>query len=172
MADNQSPETPARMVSVVTFFLGEEQCGLPITDVHQIIRDVPITWVPNVNRHVEGVLNLRGIVVPIIDLKHRLRLGVRVLGERHRLLVIDAGGRMVGFSVDAVGGVVELAEDEVQPPPQVVLAKVGGRFVSGVVRRQEKIVILLSTEELLRFDNDSDVQEARSGVPAAVMPRA
>jgi purine-binding chemotaxis protein CheW len=167
-----------RRFSVVTFFLGEEECGLPITDVHQIIRDTPITRVPNVNPHVEGVINLRGIVTPIVDLRHRLGLGVRVLGENHRYLIVDDGGRMVGFSVDAVGGVLEYFEGEVQPASPVVLAKVGGPGVgehclAGVLRRRERVVILLSTSELLRFGNGVDVHtESRAGVSAGVLTRA
>jgi purine-binding chemotaxis protein CheW len=138
---------------VVTFHLGRELCALPITDVHQIIRDTPITPVPNVNQHVEGVLNLRGIVVPIIDLKHLLALGVRQISDSHRLLIIDSGGRMVGFSVDAVGGVLEIDESRLQSAPDVVLAKVSGRYVIGVVQHGEDIVIVLDKNEILNIRN-------------------
>ena len=158
--------------SVVTFFLGEEECALPITEVHQIIRDIPITRIPNVNKHVEGVLNLRGVVTPIVDLKNRLGLGVRVLGDRHRLLIVDIGGRNVGFSVDALGGVFDYETNKLQPPPEEVVARVGGRYVTGVVRRGDSVVIVLSLENLLQFPKDSDAKETRSGMPAGVIPRA
>ncbi len=85
MAKKDRVVVQVESASVVTFFLGDEECAVPITSVHQIIRDIPITRVPNVNPDVEGVLNLRGMVVPIIDLKHLLGLGTRVVSEQHRL---------------------------------------------------------------------------------------
>lgn len=171
MATKDSVDTQVSTVSVVTFHLGSELCALPITDVHQIIRDTPITPVPNVNRHVEGVLNLRGIVVPIIDLKHLLGLGVREISERHRLLIIDSEDRMVGFSVDAVGGVLEIDEARLQAAPEVVLAKVSGRYVIGVVQHQEDIVIVLDKREILSTRNHQSV-EASAGVGGRVAARS
>jgi purine-binding chemotaxis protein CheW len=172
MAKNERVAVPVRTRSVVTFFLGKEECGVPITDVHQIIRDIPITRVPNVASHVEGVLNLRGVVVPIIDLKHVLGLGTRSLGEEHRLIIMDLGGRMVGFSADRVGGVFQFDESLMQAAPDVVLAKVSGRFVRGVVRRGESIVILLDLQEVLVSDSLSTLSETGAGVARRVMARS
>jgi purine-binding chemotaxis protein CheW len=141
--------TQVRSVTTVTFRLGEEECAVPITDVHQIIRDIPVRRVPNVNVHVEGVLNLRGVVVPILDVRHRLGLGVRALGPRHRLVILDLGGHLVGFSADAVTGVFEFEEAAVQPPPEVVLARMDAAFVKGVVPRGEGVVLLLDPREIV-----------------------
>ncbi len=151
-------------LKTVSFLLGKEECAIPITDGHPIIRDVAITKVPNVGPHVEGVLNLRGIVVPVVDLKHRLGLGVRALGPKHRILIVETSGRMVGLSVDAVEGVFEFEETRLQPPPEVVLARVSSRFVRGVVMRGETIVLLLDTQETLGVRNAAPVPEARSAV--------
>ena len=160
-----------RTVTTVCFFLGREECAIPITDVHQIIRDVPITKVPNVNAHVEGVINLRGVVVPILDMKHRLGLGVRVLGPRHRLLIVEVGGRLVGFSVDSVAGVFDFEETAVQPPPDVVLARVQAGFVKGVVQKGDSIVVLLETSEVLNLRGGAEAAETRSAVPSASVAR-
>ncbi len=154
---------------VVTFLLGDEECAVPITDVHQIIRDVPITRMPNVSNHVEGVLNLRGMVVPIIDLKHLLGLGTRLLGELHRLVIVEVMGRTVGFSVDSVGGVFQFDTAEIQAAPDVVLAKVAGRYVSGVVRRGEDIVILLDIQEVLKVKQQERKTETGAGVAARMI---
>ncbi len=152
---------------VVTFFLGEEQCALPITDVHQIIRRTPITPVPNVGQCVEGLLNARGMVIPVVDLKKRLGLGPCVRKDSYRILIVEVGERRVGFSVELVGGVLHFEEDELQPPPEVVLAKVGGRFVRGVVRRGESIVALLDLAKVVQrpseeSDQLSDSTEAQA----------
>jgi purine-binding chemotaxis protein CheW len=172
MAKNERVAAPVKSRSVVTFFLGKEECGVPITGVHQIIRDVPITRVPNVSPHVEGVLNLRGVVVPIIDLKHVLGLGTRSLGDEHRLIIMDHRNRMVGFSADRVGGVFQFDESLMQAAPDVVLARVSGRFVRGVVRRGESIVILLDFQEVLSSHDLSASNEQGTGVTHRVMARS
>lgn len=149
MAKSKRVTTPIRTATMVRFRLGSECCALPIGSVHQVIRDTPITRVPNVAEHVEGVINLRGLVVPIVDLKYQLGLGVRTRSERLRLLIVESGGRRVGFSVDAVEGVVQIQEGLLQPAPEVVLAKLSGRFVTGVVTTSDAIVVVLDLEELL-----------------------
>ncbi len=162
-----------KTLTTVTFFLGKEECAVPITDVRQIIRDVPITKVPNVNVHVEGVINLRGVVVPIVDLKHRLGLGVRTTGPKHRLLIVGLGDRRVGISVDSVGGVFEFDETRLQPPPDVVVAKVASHYVKGVVQKENVIVLLLDIQEILNLRAGAAAVEARPNVRAshAVNPR-
>jgi len=167
MARKKRLTVQARTLTTVAFVLGREECAVPITDVHQIIRDVPVTRVPNVDVHVEGVLNLRGVVVPILDLKHRLGLGVRTLGPRHRLLILDFGGRLVGFSVDAVTGVFEFEETALQPPPDIVLARMEAAFVRGVVPRGESVVLLLDTKEVLNIRNSHPAAEAHAAVARA-----
>lgn len=171
MARKKRLKVQARTLTTVSFHLGREQCAIPITDVHQVIRDVPITKVPNVNEHVEGVINLRGVVVPIVDMKHRLGLGVRTVGPKHRLLITDVGSRTVGFSVDAVSGVFEFEETLIQPPPDVVLARVDGSFVKGVVQRGESIVLLLDTKEVLNLKPTGAATAPRSAVGGARVSR-
>jgi purine-binding chemotaxis protein CheW len=156
MARSNSLNESKAKRSVVTFFLGAEECALPITDVHQIIRDTPITRVPNVNPHVEGVVNLRGIVAPVIDLKHRLGLGVRTLGEAHRLLIVERQRRLVGFSVDALRGVLEFEQDQLQSAPGAVLARIEGRCVRALVSREQSTVVLLDLEEILNLGTDHE----------------
>jgi purine-binding chemotaxis protein CheW len=167
MARKKRVAAQVRTVTTVAFVLGREECAVPITDVHQIIRDVPVTPVPNVNEHVEGVLNLRGVVVPILDLKHRLGLGVRTLGPRHRLLILEIGGRLVGFSVDAVTGVLEFEESALQPPPDIVLARMEAGFIRGVVTRADSVVILLDTKEVLNVHTTHPAADAHAAVARA-----
>lgn len=172
MAKNERVAAPIRARSVVTFFLGGEECAVPITSVHQIIRDIRITRVPNVSPHVEGVLNLRGVVVPIIDLKHVLGLGTRRLGEQHRLIIMDIEGRMVGFSADRVGGVFQFEETSLQAAPDVVLAKVAGAFVVGVVRRDESIVILLDFHRIIEGEKTISIDETGGSIAHRVISRS
>ena len=143
--------TPAdETLRVVTFNLGSEVCSFRIEHVHQILRGAKVTRVPNVNRYVEGVFNLRGVVIPVMDLKFVLGLGIRERSEDERLLILDVDGRLVGFSVDSVNGVVEFSRDSMQDAPDVVLSKMIDRFVQGVVRRDGSVVILLNTQEVVK----------------------
>jgi purine-binding chemotaxis protein CheW len=171
MARKKRVVTQVRTLTVVRFLLGSEECAFPITDVHQILREAHVTRVPNVNRYVEGVFNLRGLVVPVMDLKLVLGLGVRTRSESQRLLIVDINRRLVGFSVDAVGGVFEFEEKQLQPAPDVVLSKVIGRFVRGVAQRGRSIVILLNTEEVVKVRKAERIHEGEA-VPAAVRPTA
>lgn len=158
-----------RSSTLVTFSLGRERLALPITDVHQIIRDVPITRVPNARPDVEGVLNLRGRIVPILDLKHRLGLGVRTMGADLRVLIVETGSRLVGFSVDQVHGVIQVEEAKIQAAPEVVVAKVNSRFIRGVFQHQDKIVILLDTREVLTVSKKE--AQVRAGQAPGMVPQ-
>jgi purine-binding chemotaxis protein CheW len=164
MARKKRVAVQARTLTTVTFVLGREECAVPITDVHQVIRDVPVRRMPNVNVHVEGVLNLRGVVVPILDLKHRLGLGIRTLGPRHRILILDLGGRLIGFSVDAVTGVFEFEESALQAPPDIVLARMEAAFIRGVVPRGDSVAVLLDTNEVLNVHSSHQAAPAHAAV--------
>jgi purine-binding chemotaxis protein CheW len=160
MANDQLLNTAA-FHRVVTFNLGTEECSFPIEEVHQILREAKVTKVPNVNRFVEGVFNLRGVVIPVLDLKFVLGLGMRKPSDSERLLILDVDGRLVGFSVDSVNGVFEFGAEQMQDAPDVVLSKMIDRFIRGVVRRGRSIVILLDTNEIVkvrRSERGSDVR--------------
>jgi purine-binding chemotaxis protein CheW len=150
MAIRRRVAPPQRSLTAVAFFLGNEECAFPITDVHQILKEARVTPVPNVNRYVEGVFNLRGLVIPVMDLRFVLGLGVRRRSEQERLVIVDVNRRLVGFSVDAVAGVKSFDERLVKPAPEVVLSHMVGRFVAGVVQREQGVVVLLNTREVIK----------------------
>ena len=160
MANDELLSSSASSHRVVTFNLGSEECSFPIEDVHQILREAKVTRVPNVNRYVEGVFNLRGVVIPVLDLKFVLGLGLRGKSDAERLIIIDVDGRLVGFSVDSVNGVFEYDLSQMQDAPDVVLSKIIDRFIRGVVRRGRSIVILLNTEEVVRVRSRERTSEA------------
>jgi purine-binding chemotaxis protein CheW len=171
MARKKRIVSQARMMTVVTFFLGSEECAFPITDVHQILREAHVTRVPNVNRFVEGVFNLRGLVVPVMDLKLVLGLGVHSHSQEQRLLIVEINKRLVGFSVDSVGGVFEFEEKQLQAAPDVVLSRVVGRFVSGVVQHGQSITILLNTIEVVKVRKAERIADGETAT-SSVHPQA
>lgn len=110
----------AQLMQLVTFSIGEEEFGVDILRVQEIIRMMDITKVPKAPDFVEGVINLRGNVIPIIDLRKRFGMDARERDKNTRIIVIEINNMIVGFIVDAVSEVLRIPADTVEPPPPVV----------------------------------------------------
>ena len=136
------------LIQLVTFKIGEEEFGVDILKVQEIIRMMPITKVPNAPPFVEGVLNLRGKVIPVIDMRKRFGLRAAERDSRTRIKVMDLQGQVVGFVVDAVSQVLRIKESTVEPPPAVV-AGIGAEYMKGVGKLEDRLLILLDLDKLL-----------------------
>lgn len=148
-------ETPAEhqagdssLIQLVTFKISEEEFGVDILKVQEIIRMMPITKVPKSPYFVEGVINLRGKVIPVIDMRKRFGMPEAVHDDQTRIKVMDLQGQVVGFVVDAVSEVLRIKESTVEPPPPVV-AGVGSEYMRGVGKLEDRLLILLDLDKLL-----------------------
>lgn len=137
-----------RTSQVVSFRLGDEEYGVDIMTVQEIILVGCITQVPEVPEHVLGVINLRGNVIPILNLRRRFGLPERAANEATRIVVMNLHGRTVGVVVDGVSEVLRLTPEEISPPP-ASLAGVGKDYVLGLARRKDRLLILLDMARLL-----------------------
>jgi len=136
-------------LQLVTFKLGGEEFGVEIFKVHEIIRMLQITQVPNAPDFVHGVINLRGKVVPIISLRRRFSFEVAEGGDQNlRIIVVELNQVTVGFIVDSVSEVLKISPDIVEPPP-AVLAGVASDHITGVAKLEDRLVILLDLGQLL-----------------------
>lgn len=117
-----------------------------ILKVQEIIRTMEITKVPRAPEFVEGVINLRGKVIPIIDLRQRFGLAPKGHGKNTRIIVIEINNIIVGFVVDAVSEVLRIPASTVQPPPPVV-AGVDSDYISGVGKLQDRLLIMLDLDK-------------------------
>jgi len=133
---------------VVSFCLGEEEYGVDIMTVQEIILYGCITQVPEVPEHVLGVINLRGNVIPILNLRRRFGMPDQAPEDATRIVVMNLNGRTVGVVVDGVNEVLRLGEDEVSPTPQS-LSGAGKDYITGLARRGERLLILLDMARLL-----------------------
>jgi purine-binding chemotaxis protein CheW len=134
---------------LVVFALGDEQYGLDIDAVDSIIRLQPVTAVPRAPGFVEGLTNLRGTVLPVVDLHKRFGLPARDTTKDTRIIVAEAAGNKVGMRVDAVLEVRRVPQAAVEPPSPLV-ATVDSAFVTGVAKVEEdRLVILLDLERVL-----------------------
>jgi purine-binding chemotaxis protein CheW len=145
---NQSEKAEAKSSQVVSFRLGEEEYGVDIMTVQEIILYGCITQVPEVPEHVLGVINLRGNVIPILNLRARFGMPEQDAKDETRIVVMNLNGRTVGVVVDGVSEVLRLSEDEVSPTP-ASLAGGGKDYVTGLARRKERLLILLNMARLL-----------------------
>ena len=140
---------------VLSFAVGGEVYGVDILSIREIIKLREITEVPRAPRFLLGVVTVRGLVLPVVDVRLRLRLDVKPLGRSARILVVLHKGERYGLLVDEVRGVVRFADAQIEPPPPS-LAPSEAPFLAGIGRYpedgEERMVILLSLDALLGFD--------------------
>ena len=133
---------------LVVFELAGEAYGVEIGVVREIITMPKVTPVPQAPDYVEGVLDLRGRVVPVIDLKRRLGLPGAERGRETRIMVMEVDGRTVGCVVDAVTEVLNVTDDVVEPPPETVTATAGS-YLRGIAKLADRLIILIGPQTLL-----------------------
>ncbi len=140
------------LLQLVTFSIGEEEFGVNILKVQEIIRTMEIAKVPRAPEFVEGVINLRGKVIAIIDLRRRFGLVPKAHDKNTRIIVIEINNIIVGFVVDAVSEVLRIPASTVEPPPPVV-AGVDSDYISGVGKLQDRLLIMLDLDKLLSSED-------------------
>ncbi|WP_339132760.1 MAG: chemotaxis protein CheW [Candidatus Electrothrix sp. GW3-4] len=141
------------LMQLVGFTIGNEQFGVDILMVQEIIRSAPITSVPNSPDFIEGVINLRGNIIPVIELRKRLNLFREdSASEDAWILILDINSRVTGFIVDSVTRVLKIVESTIEPPPEVVVAGLANQYIRGVCDIGESLLILLDFNRILLAD--------------------
>lgn len=136
-------------LKVIVFTLANEEYGIEVDKVKTIERMAPITRVPKTPPFVKGVMNLRGVVVPVIDLRGRFGLPETEPTDHSRIIIVSTGDLEVGFIVDSANDVLDVSSDEIEQPPEVV-GGVKAKYISGVAKLGEgRLLILLHLAEVL-----------------------
>lgn len=143
-------------LQVVTFNLGKEEFAVPILQIQEINRLVEITRVPKSPNFVEGVINLRGKVIPVLDLRKRFGLPEAELGKFARIVVVSMDNRMVGLIVDSVSEVLRLPESAVEPAPPIV-AGIDAEYIRGLGKIEGRLLILLDLSKILTQDEHREL---------------
>jgi purine-binding chemotaxis protein CheW len=139
----------AEEMKVIVFTLAQEEYGIEVDKVRTIERLVPITRVPKTPAFVKGVINLRGIVIPVIDLRGRFGLPETDLTDNSRIIIVAANDLEVGFIVDSANDVMDVMSDTIENPPEV-LGGIKAKYLSGVAKIGEnRLLILLNLVEVL-----------------------
>lgn len=134
-------------LQLVIFRLAQEEYGLPITKVQEINRLVPITKLPQTPEFMEGIINLRGRIIPVIDLRKRFSLEISEHNDESRIIIVEVCGQTVGVIVDAVAEVVRIAAASVEPPPPSFI--LDAKYIQGVGKLDSRLLILLEIDEIL-----------------------
>lgn len=150
---NDSSFGKAPLIQMVGFKIGQETFGVDILMVQEIIRSAPITYVPNSPEFVEGVINLRGSIIPVIDLRKRLNLQRGDYSQKTDwILILDIGGRITGFIVDWVTEVIKIPESSIDTPPDILVAGLQSQYIRGVCEIEDTLLILLDFNRILLGD--------------------
>ncbi|MNZ82070.1 Chemotaxis protein CheW [compost metagenome] len=139
-------------LKVIVFALGSEEYGIEVDKVRTIERLSPITRVPKTAAFIKGVINLRGIVVPVIDLRGRFNLTETVPTENSRIIVVAVADIEVGFIVDSANDVIDIDTDTIDMPPEIV-GGIKAKYLRGIAKLGEgRLLIMLNLTEVLNKD--------------------
>jgi purine-binding chemotaxis protein CheW len=135
-------------IKLAVFRLADQPYGVDIMKIKQIIRPLKITRLPKAPEFVEGVVNLRGVVIPVIDMRKRFGLAPRPEGADTKVIIASVERRIIGIIVDEVTEVVPVPRSEIQPPPRVIRG-VEAEYLLGVCRYQDEILLILNLDDIL-----------------------
>ena len=138
-------------LQLVTFQLGAEQYGIDIMEVDGIVREENIRPIPNAPAYVEGIFNLRGSIIPVINLHRRFHIKAADLSEEDKLLsglvIINLNDVLIGIIIDKVSRVVTVDTERIQPPPQM-LSGIGAEYIRGVINQENGYLIILDIHRM------------------------
>ena len=147
------------LIQIVSFKLGNEEFGVDILLVQEINRMTQITKVPNSPDFVEGVINLRGKVIPVIDLRRRLNLERVEHDKGTRIIVVEIKNRTIGFIVDSVNEVLRVPADTFEAPPEMV-SGIGSEFIRAVGKLEDRLLILIDLNKILLDEETAVMAES------------
>jgi purine-binding chemotaxis protein CheW len=144
------------LLQLVSFKIGNEEFGINILIVQEIIKTVQITKIPNSPSFVEGIINLRGKVIPVIDLRVRLNLEKKPQDKDTRIIVLEINSKTIGFIVDEVNEVLRIPKSITEPPPEMVTG-LNSEFITAIGKLDDRLITLIDLEKILSTDEKSQL---------------
>ena len=149
----------SEILQLVSFKIGDEEFGVDILKVQEINRMMQITKVPNAPVFVEGVVNLRGRIIPVIDLRTRIGMEKKDYGKETRIVVVEIAGNIVGFIVDEVSEVLRIPRNITEPPPEMV-SGLNSDYITAVGKLEDRLLILLDLEKILSSEEQNQLNQS------------
>ncbi len=156
--DNIRTQLSGKTLQVVTFALGSEEYGVDIAQVQEINRMVTITHVPRAPQFMEGVINLRGQLIPIIDLRTRLGMGRSDVTKNTRIVVTEIGSKRIGMVVDSVSEVLRIPVEQIEDAPELV-GGVDTEYIRGVGKMGDRLIIMLDLTRVISGNESAELQK-------------
>ncbi|WP_292471592.1 chemotaxis protein CheW [Methanolobus sp.] len=159
MTDDLISETSStdELLQMVVFQLGGEEFGVGIMKVQEIIRMPEITQIPQSPEYVEGVINLRGKIIVVLNLDKRFNLRSKDIDEHSRIIVVEIGDNVVGMIVDSVNEVLRIPASNIDPAPELVMSNVSKDYITGVGKLDDRLLILLDLSKVLNKKEVEDI---------------
>ena len=144
---------------LISFSVGKEEYGIPILEVQEIVRMPKITHLPQTQEFIKGIINLRGNLIPIIDLRERFKMALENYNEMTRVIVVRTVNKQVGIIVDAVSQVLEVNEADMEEAPDIIngLSK---EYIQGIVKFNDSMIIQLDVGKILSTNDEIAVMQS------------
>lgn len=146
------------ILQLVSFKLGNEEYGLNILNVKEIIKILQITKVPNSPIYIEGIINLRGNVIPVINLRKKLKMPSKEKDGNTRIIVVEVNNTIVGFTVDEVKEVLRIPVSLMEETPEIALG-INSEFIKSVGKLEDRLFILIDTKRILTTDQPKELEK-------------
>ena len=160
-ANQQQPKaetTLNELLQLVTFHIANEEFAVDILNIQGINRMVEITKVPNAPEFGEGIINLRGRVIPLICLRKRLGMPEREYDKATRFIVVEMNSRVIGFIVDSVSEVLRISSSITEHTPPMV-SSIDSEFITGIAKLNDRLLILLDLERVLTYSQQKELDK-------------
>jgi len=154
-------EFSSKEIQLVVFKIGKEEFGVPIGEVKEIVRLIPVTPVPRAPDFVEGVVNLRGQILAIIDLAKKLKLTPSPRSDKNRIVVIEFEDNIIGMIVDEVLEVLRLASDNIDNTPELISTEIHEEYLKGIGKLGDRLLILIDLARVFSHEEAEDIKRAR-----------
>ena len=151
--------TEDKNLQMVAFHLGDEEFGVDIMQVQEIIRMQEVTRIPQAPHFVKGVINIRGKIIVVVSLDKCLGLNSKETDEHSRIIVVEVGGSVVGMVVDSVSEILSIPESSIEPAPDIIASKINADYLKGVGKLENRLLILLDLEKILSEEQVNQISQ-------------
>lgn len=165
--DHSGVETKRSQIQLACFRVGDQMYSLDILRIKEVIRPQKLTPVPKAPAFIEGVINLRGAVIPVVDLRKRFDQPIVKASSKTRILICVVSGKIIGLIVDEVAEVKSYSRNEIQPAPRFIKGLDTDYFL-GVCQRNDDLVMIMNLEKILSSEEKINLEQIREQMPEPV----
>ena len=163
MDRNSDQTVSSGITQLISFRVGVEEYGLELLRVKEVVRMRQITWLPKAPSCVKGIINLRGDIIPIVDLRDRFGLKSADSTAMTRVIVAEVEGRLVGMVVDSASQVIRVPSDQIDPPP-LLMGEAARDFITGVAKIEGKLIVMIDSNRILSVEEMSEIAGSLAAV--------